>query len=351
MNNTSNLAVMLMAGSLSLGLYGCGGGGGGDSSTDTTTDTSTNTEILVDSPQKLADAISFEGAQEITGNIPAPSMTTGGTLDVATELSLTAGGTSALSVTPTVEEGYYVHAYMVQIEGTNKTFVIPVGPDGKPYGSTSTKPSASEVLKNEGGAMVSYAPTERPRVQLNCTGQPNMKLTAQPMDTSGFSYSAPAKVQSYIQYGSPPSFTPPTYDFSSLVTTANAWSEPANVDIKVTDVGSGNFQITLTWDTATDVDLHLEEPGGYEIYWLSPNSTLGDGYLDVDDLDGFGPENIYFDTNIPSGNYTVKVKMFNNYGITSTNYSVTVKRNGQTQSYSGTLLNSGEIDNIVSFTL
>ncbi|HEY9200500.1 MAG TPA: hypothetical protein VIQ81_02795 [Gammaproteobacteria bacterium] len=345
MNNTSNLAVLLMAGTLSLGLYGCGGGGGGD---DTTTDTTT--EVLVDNPQKLADNISFEGAQVISGDIPAPAGATGGTLEVASELSLTAGGTSSLGVTPpALPDGSYVHAYMIQIEGSDKTFVIPVGADGQPYGNSSTKPSASELLKEKSNTMVSFASTPRERVQLNCTGQPSIRLTPSPMQNTAPTYTAPARVQTYIQAEVPP-LTAPSYDFSNIQLHTDNWSEPADVEVKVTEVGSGNFQITLTWDTATDVDLYLVEPDGHEIYYGSENSIMGDGYLDVDDLDGFGPENIYFDTNIPSGNYTVKVNMYDDYGITPTNYVVTVKRNGQSQSYDGALVIDDETHTITSFS-
>lgn len=245
----------------------------------------------------------------------------------------------------------YVHAYMVQIEGTDKTFVIPVGPDGQPYGTSSMKTSASDLLEKQTGAMVSYAPTERARVQLNCTGRPSIRLTPSSTQTSAPTYSAPATVQTYVQNTPPPAITQPSYDFSNIQLHTDNWSEPANVDIKVTDVGSGNFQITLTWDSTADVDLHLEEPDGNTIYWSNPNSALGDGYLDVDDIDGFGPENIYFDTNIPSGNYTVKVKMFSGFGDElPTNYAVTMKHNGQTQSYNGTLVADDEIDTITSFT-
>jgi hypothetical protein len=55
----------------------------------------------------------------------------------------------------------------------------------------------------------------------------------------------------------------------------------------------GDPQFTLIWDTQADIDIHVLEPGGAEIYWESPNGQLG-GELDVDDRGGFGPENVYW---------------------------------------------------------
>ena len=41
----------------------------------------------------------------------------------------------------------------------------------------------------------------------------------------------------------------------------------------VIEVGTGwTFQVTLTWDADSDVDLHVVEPGGDEIYWGNPSS-------------------------------------------------------------------------------
>jgi len=55
----------------------------------------------------------------------------------------------------------------------------------------------------------------------------------------------------------------------------------------------GNPQFTLIWDTDADLDLHVIEPGGKEIYWEEPKGKQG-GELDVDNTKGFGPENIYW---------------------------------------------------------
>ena len=55
----------------------------------------------------------------------------------------------------------------------------------------------------------------------------------------------------------------------------------------------GDPQFTLIWDTDADLDLHVIEPGGKEIYWEDPKGKKG-GELDVDNTKGFGPENIYW---------------------------------------------------------
>ena len=55
----------------------------------------------------------------------------------------------------------------------------------------------------------------------------------------------------------------------------------------------GDPQFTLIWNTDADLDLHVIEPGGKEIYWEEPKGKQG-GELDVDNTKGFGPENIYW---------------------------------------------------------
>ena len=55
----------------------------------------------------------------------------------------------------------------------------------------------------------------------------------------------------------------------------------------------GDPQFTLIWDTDADLDLHVIEPGGKEIYWEDPKGRQG-GELDVDNTKGLGPENIYW---------------------------------------------------------
>ena len=62
-----------------------------------------------------------------------------------------------------------------------------------------------------------------------------------------------------------------------------------DVSVKV-----GDPQFTLIWNTeGVDIDLHVFEPRGDEIFFGHRNGKQG-GELDVDNVWGYGPENIYW---------------------------------------------------------
>ncbi len=110
----------------------------------------------------------------------------------------------------------------------------------------------------------------------------------------------------------------------------------------------GVLQIGLSWDTdATDVDLWVTDPAGEVIYYANPTSSSG-GYLDRDDTDGFGPENIYWVDNIPDGDYKVQVHYFAGQAVT--NYEVKVTNGlGYSASYTGILNVEDQLDDVVTF--
>lgn len=103
------------------------------------------------------------------------------------------------------------------------------------------------------------------------------------------------------------------------------------------EYGYGDVQITLTWDNEADLDLHVFEPSGEEIYYINDVSATG-GTLDVDDTDGFGPENIYWPSNsAPDGNYQVYVHQYSSTPASS-NYTVLINAFGNISKYQGTVL-------------
>jgi len=77
--------------------------------------------------------------------------------------------------------------------------------------------------------------------------------------------------------------------------------------IRGVEVKVGDPQFTLIWDNDADLDLHVIEPGGKEIYWEDPKGKEGlGGELDVDNTRGYGPENIYWLRDDPTGDGKIK---------------------------------------------
>ena len=112
--------------------------------------------------------------------------------------------------------------------------------------------------------------------------------------------------------------------------------------------GGGDVQITLTWDNTADLDLHVIDPNGERIAFFSPYSSTG-GMLDMDDVDGFGPENIFWEQQqSPQGTYQVEVNHY--HGESPSNFTVLVQALGETRQYTGIIASYVSIS-IVTFTL
>jgi uncharacterized protein YfaP (DUF2135 family) len=100
-------------------------------------------------------------------------------------------------------------------------------------------------------------------------------------------------------------------------------------------LGTGDVQVTLRWDNEADLDLHVIDPDGEEIWFANPESASG-GILDVDAngaCEGASQpvENVYWPTgNAPSGSYLVVVVYFQSCAATQpTEYEVTVTVDGE----------------------
>ncbi|MEZ4408390.1 MAG: hypothetical protein R3A52_18235 [Polyangiales bacterium] len=97
-------------------------------------------------------------------------------------------------------------------------------------------------------------------------------------------------------------------------------------------IGDGLFRTTLTWDRPGDLDLYVTTPGGQTISFRS--RTGGGGTLDRDDRTGTGPENVFWTTAPPLGEYIVCVVPFAITG--ATNFTLTTRLpNGGTDTRSG----------------
>jgi hypothetical protein len=95
------------------------------------------------------------------------------------------------------------------------------------------------------------------------------------------------------------------------------------------DTPAGRLVVSLVWDTEADLDLHVIDPNGAEIFnrninsWappppgqpIDPNAWQSGGILDADSnaecvLDGRRRENVVWTKGPPSGHYVVRVDAF-----------------------------------------
>lgn len=74
---------------------------------------------------------------------------------------------------------------------------------------------------------------------------------------------------------------------------------------------SGNLKVTLMWNFYGDIDLHVKQPNGREIYYDKAKDDSTGGYLDIDNRNGGNrsAENIFWE-NPPKGVYDVSLTYY-----------------------------------------
>ncbi len=144
--------------------------------------------------------------------------------------------------------------------------------------------------------------------------------------------------------------TLPANEFRLYVTAADAQGNVGPVvelPFNALTVGTGDIQVTVAWDTDADVDLHVVDPSGDEIYWANRTSISG-GQLDLDSNaacagDNVRNENITWATDTaPIGTYTVRVDYWANCDASRTDYTVLINNDGDVSIYSGSFTGPGD---------
>lgn len=111
-------------------------------------------------------------------------------------------------------------------------------------------------------------------------------------------------------------------------------SMPFYLPVILKSAQPGDLQISLSFDQHNDLDLHVLEPDGFEIYWYDTISPNG-GILDLDAnancvYDSVNNENVFYLDSIPLGSFKVGVFYYKQCipGV-NTNFTVTALFNGQ----------------------
>ena len=118
-------------------------------------------------------------------------------------------------------------------------------------------------------------------------------------------------------------------------------------------VGFSDVQVTVSWDSDADLDLHVADPNGDELFRRVRHTASG-GVLDLIagetcPAGGLAPLRNEHATwsggDPPPGLYEVRVTHDDSCDATETNYVVSVYNHGQVTTYSGTFTGPGEYSN------
>jgi hypothetical protein len=141
----------------------------------------------------------------------------------------------------------------------------------------------------------------------------------------------------------------PVFQMRLAGSAGGAYGVFQNAPVSVISVGTGDVQVNITWDTKADIDVHVVDPFGEEVYWAHRTAASG-GMLDLDSNAGCGSdgpraENIFWASGLvaPRGDYIIRVDHWSNCGEARTNYVVTVNTRGKPpQVFTGVLTGSGD---------
>jgi hypothetical protein len=250
----------------------------------------------------------------------------------------------------------YVSAVQVLGEGATTDVVNQQLGEGAGDGPTATVPTQTTVVN--GGSVQEVITSSTPFSKVRIGLEPiSVGPSAGPSAAPGTS-TGPKKGYHEVTLGKPGTSvevvltitqTLPGTQFVfyfAVVDAGGKQGKLAKQDVEAIQVGTGEVQVSVSWDGDSDVDLHVVDPSKEEIYWDNQTSASG-GELDLDsnadcELDHKRNENITW-TKAPAGEYIVRLDYYKNCDVQKTNYVVTVRVNGQpTRTFSGTFTGSGD---------
>ena len=112
------------------------------------------------------------------------------------------------------------------------------------------------------------------------------------------------------------------------------------IEVGLVHSGIGDVKVTLSFDRLHDLDLHVIEPSGDEIFYERPGSVSG-GQLDLDSgancqASAANSENVFWPPGgAPAGDYRVRVQNYQQCEPGDIAFTVTVAYDGSVQTFDG----------------
>ncbi|MDM7998832.1 MAG: hypothetical protein QUS33_02225 [Dehalococcoidia bacterium] len=125
----------------------------------------------------------------------------------------------------------------------------------------------------------------------------------------------------------------------------------AALDMDIGSVGgcASALRAVLSWDTGgADVDLHVRNDRGQHTYYAN-KTGIPNSFLDVDDVDGYGPENFYLRPMEPYVAYEVFVHYYSDHGRGPTTAQVQVFLDNRQVANTSFFLSDGQYETVGVF--
>lgn len=222
---------------------------------------------------------------------------------------------------PTLIRGAQLKTYLAGVRVEDVTGQLNSGPPPAPgAGPTIFVPGNAQTITGGSSALAFTTSAPIGTMAVFVDGVDGHYLVPLPTDISSG--------QAIISIGGLPPVL--SFDIVFMVAGSNGVFGPyGSMTVNALEAAGGDIQVSVTWDSDADVDLHVVEPGDFEIYYGSPNSGSG-GELDIDanaacSVSGLTQENIgWAPGSAPPGTYIVRVDYWDACGALETNYIVTV---------------------------
>jgi hypothetical protein len=286
---------------------------------------------------------------------PFPTRAAGSVAVVALALLAACSSTPPAPPQPTIVDGYIAAVSVVEDPAAEVTLIAGALDGGDSGGPVLVVGESATVVN--GGSIQQTVSSDRPFESLRVAVEERQASDASALPTSsgdpGFGYwqvnLSREMTDATIVISVPQDLPGQSFvaHFAAVDGTGVQGERRPQV-VEVAVVGTGDVQVSVSWDVDSDLDLHVAEPGGAEIYWDSPSSPTG-GVLDLDSnpgcaIDSGRSENVTWPAGLaPPGDYEIRVDLWDACGVTPTNFVVTLVVVGQvTRTYTGTIDGPGD---------
>lgn len=337
-------------------LAACGGGSGGSSDPqplqeDPTTnpdgqqggqqEPEEKTEPEQVTSNNISDAISIPNAQQVevsSDSIPDSLDSVDSSNVESVVVTANSNYQLALSVPEDqVPSGKKVGGYIIELPDSSQLFIPAQQSSSQASAFTTSSAALADTKKSKATKYLRPAITtlESPVINENTAMTGTTEVTIQGWSIDDFNLESSLedlKLRIYPLLVNESITTVDSIDDIDLTDESN-WVGIQELALNVEAVATAPIQISLTWNTQTDLDLWVVEPNSNKIYYADTLSKSSLGWLDYDNTEAYGPENITFQYQMPEGEYKVFVHYFD--GDADTDYSVVVAQGDEVDRYTG----------------